>query len=172
MSARVGRTGVRPLAERVAGDGSTPGGVFPLGTMTVPATGATFEFFGNGTNPGVLGGWHQVASGDCWWVEPGTSEYNTLVVRSRAGCIGDSEYLPDYVNSYAAAALIGANMGPDRSGDEPGEIPRAGAIFLHAHSYSASGETRPTSGCVSLALGDLRYVLQRLPAHATYFVII
>ena len=36
MPARVGRNGVRALANRRSGDGTTPGGVFPLGSMTAP----------------------------------------------------------------------------------------------------------------------------------------
>lgn len=99
MSARVGRSGVKPLANRVGGDGSTPSGVFELGVMTAP-DGQTFSFFGNGSNPGVASGWRQVQVGDCWWADPGTADYNTLVTRVAASCRGENEYLPGFVNSY------------------------------------------------------------------------
>ena len=83
--------------------------------------------------------------------------------RSAADCPGpDDEYLPRYVGVYAHAALIGANMEPSVSGDAPGETPYAAAIFLHRHSYDASGATKPTAGCVSLALADLVAVLREM----------
>jgi L,D-peptidoglycan transpeptidase YkuD (ErfK/YbiS/YcfS/YnhG family) len=56
--------------------------------------------------------------------------------------------------AYAHAAVIGANLDPI-SGDAPGEIPYAAAIFLHRHSYTAGGATKGTSGCVSLSMEDL-----------------
>lgn len=59
-------------------------------------------------------------------------------------------------------AIIGANSEPNVSGDAPGEIPHAPAIFLHRHSYSSNGAAKPSAGCVSLASGELRYVLGRV----------
>jgi LysM repeat protein/L,D-peptidoglycan transpeptidase YkuD (ErfK/YbiS/YcfS/YnhG family) len=170
MNGRVGRNGVRALQQRTSGDGTTPGGVFPLGTTTAP-DGQTFQFFGNGSNPGVKGSWRQVRAGDCWGATPGTSAYNQLVSRTAANCTGSDEYLPNFQNSYSRAALIGANMGPNRSGDQPGEHPYAAAIFLHRHSYDSAGNSRPTSGCVSLNTDDLVAVLQQLVPGQAYFVI-
>ncbi len=170
MTGRVGRTGVHLLAQRVSGDGSTPGGTFALGTMTAP-DGQTFQFFGNGTNPGVQGSWRQVQAGDCWDATGGDAAYNTLTSRSAAQCTGDDEYLPSITGAYSRAALIGANMGPGRSGDQPGETPRAAAIFLHRFSYDAAGNSKPTSGCVSLAAADLDAVLRSLVPGEAWFVI-
>jgi L,D-peptidoglycan transpeptidase YkuD (ErfK/YbiS/YcfS/YnhG family) len=170
MAGRVGRNGTRALWRRVGGDGTTPRGVYRLGRTRTPE-GDVFRFFGNEADPGVRGRWHQVQPRDCWWVDPGTPAYNRLVRRSRARCTGENEYLPDYHGSYSRAALIGANMGRRRQGDEPGETPRAAAIFLHRHSYDWNGATRPTSGCVSLAGSDLDFVLRRLPLRGTFFVI-
>lgn len=170
MSGRVGRSGVTPLANRRSGDGSTPGGVFPLGSMTAP-DGQTFQFFGNGVNPGVRGTWRQVRNGDCWVATPHTAAYNTLVSRSAANCTGDDEFLINYQNAYSRAAIIGANLGPNRSGDQPGEPPLAAAIFLHRHSYDGAGNSKPTSGCVSLANDDLIAVLRALVPGQAYFVI-
>jgi L,D-peptidoglycan transpeptidase YkuD (ErfK/YbiS/YcfS/YnhG family) len=170
MTARVGRNGTRPLAKRVGGDGTTPRGTFRLGRMTAP-NGDVFRFFGTQADPGVRGRWHQVQPRDCWWVDRGSGKYNRLIARRRARCGGENEYLPDYVGSYSRAALIGANMGPNRVGDDPGETPRAAAIFLHRHSYDASGATRPTSGCVSLSGSDLDLVLRRLRLRNTFFAI-
>lgn len=170
MPGRVGRNGVRTLADRRSGDGTTPGGVFGLGSMTAE-DGQSFQFFGNGANPGVPGSWRQVRSGDCWGATPGTAAYNMLVTRPAANCVGEDEYLPSITGAYSAAALIDANMGPNRSGDQPGEPPLAAAIFLHRHSYDAAGNAKPTAGCVSLNADNLAFVLQRLVPGQAYFVI-
>ena len=163
MSARVGRNGVRPLLERRSGDGTTPAGVFPLGVMTA-WDGKVFRMFGNSADPGVSAGpYRRVRVGDCFGATPNHPDYGHLVYRSAAECPGpDDEYLPKYTNTYEHAALIGANMEPDVSGDAPGEIPYAAAIFLHRHSYDGTGATKPTSGCVSLRHDDLVAVLRAL----------
>ena len=170
MPGRVGRNGVRALANRRSGDGTTPGGTFPLASMTAP-DGQTFQFFGNGVNPGVHGSWRQVKVGDCWGATPNTADYNRLVTRTAANCRTPDEFLANFQQAYSRAALIGANMGPNRSGDAPGEAPLAAAIFLHRHSYDAAGNSRATSGCVSLNNSNLIYVLQRLVPGQAYFVI-
>jgi L,D-peptidoglycan transpeptidase YkuD (ErfK/YbiS/YcfS/YnhG family) len=169
MRGRVGSNGVRDLAARRSGDGTTPGGIFGVGTMTAP-DGQTFQFFGNGANPGVRGAWRQVQAGDCWGATPGTPDYNQLVSRPDSQCNSPDEYLPN-IGAYTAAALIDANMGPTRSGDQPGEPALAAAIFLHRHSYNANGTTRATSGCVSLSTEDLARVLASLVPGEAYFVI-
>jgi L,D-peptidoglycan transpeptidase YkuD (ErfK/YbiS/YcfS/YnhG family) len=157
-TARIGNAGFRPLAERRSGDGTTPAGVFPLATMTA-WDGERFSFFGNDPDPGVTAGnYRRVRAGDCFGATPHTPGYGHL--RYDTSCPGpDDEYLPRYVQAYTNAALIGANMEPDVSGDEPGEIPYAAAIFLHRHVYDQGGATLPTSGCVSLAQPDLTAVL-------------
>jgi len=170
MSGRVGRNGVRPLSQRRSGDGTTPSGVFGIGTMTAP-DGEVFQFFGNGDDPGVPGEWRDVEPGDCWGATPGTPVYNTLVTRTAAACTSPDEYLPNITGAYSAAALIDANMGPGRSGDEPGEPPLAAAIFLHRHSYDTAGNSESTAGCVSLSEGDLTFVLTRIVPGEAYFVI-
>ncbi len=170
MQGRVGRNGVRTLADRRSGDGTTPGGIFALGSTTAP-DGQTFQFFGNGVNPGVQGGWRQIKAGDCWGATPNTPSYNALVSTTAANCQSPNEYLINFQQSYSRAALIDANMGPNRSGDAPGEPPLAAAIFLHRHTFDADGNSRPTSGCVSLGNDNLIFVLQRLVPGQAYFVI-
>jgi L,D-peptidoglycan transpeptidase YkuD (ErfK/YbiS/YcfS/YnhG family) len=152
QAAFVGRTGVRPIADRRSGDGTTPAGVFPLGQTTAP-DGEQFSFFGNGPNPGVQAGYRAVKPGDCWGATPGSSSYNKLV--TSYNCVTPDEYLPRFTNTYVHAAVIGANLGPEISGDAPGETPYAAAIFLHHHNYGPGNTVIPTSGCVSLALPDL-----------------
>jgi peptidoglycan hydrolase-like protein with peptidoglycan-binding domain len=170
MAGRVGRNGVRALANRRSGDGTTPGGIFPLGSMTAP-NGQTFQFFGNGVNPGVQGTWHQVQAGDCWAAIPNRPSYNLMQTRPASHCVSPDEYLINFQGSYSRAAIIGANMGPNRSGDALGEPALAAAIFLHRHSFDAAGNSKPTSGCVSLGNTNLIYVLQRLVPGQAYFVI-
>lgn len=171
MEARVGSSGLRPLRERRSGDGTTPAGVFPLATMTAP-DGQRFSFFGNAPDPGVTAGaYRRVRTGDCFGATPNTVGYGHL--RYDTSCPGpDDEYLPRFVNAYTHAALIGANMEPDVSGDAPGETPYAAAIFLHRHAYvsGATGPTKPTSGCVSLAQSDLSAVLVGLTSDAVFAI--
>ncbi len=171
MEARVGRAGMRPLLDRRSGDGTTPAGVFPLATMTAP-DGQRFSFFGNSADPGVSAGtYRRVRSGDCFGATPNTPGYGHL--RADTSCSGpDDEYLPRFVAAYSNAALIGANMEPDVSGDASGEIPYAAAIFLHRHVYAngVSGSTKPTSGCVSLAQSDLTSVLVGMTSDVVFAI--
>jgi L,D-peptidoglycan transpeptidase YkuD (ErfK/YbiS/YcfS/YnhG family) len=170
MPGRVGANGVRELSARRSGDGTTPGGVFGLGTMTAP-NGDVFQFFGNQAPPaGLRGGWHQVQANDCWGATPNTPDYNLLVSRPDAACNNPDEYLPNLPTTYSQAALIDANMGPNRSGDQPGEPALAAAIFLHRHTYR-NGVAAPTSGCVSLNAENLARVLPRLVPGEAWFVI-
>jgi L,D-peptidoglycan transpeptidase YkuD (ErfK/YbiS/YcfS/YnhG family) len=170
MPGRVGRNGVRDLAARRSGDGTTPAGTFGLGTMTAP-NGDTFQFFGNGARPsGLRGGWHQVQPNDCWGATPGTPDYNALVSRAASACRAPDEYLANLPTTYSQAALIDANMGPSRSGDHPSEPPLAAAIFLHHHTYR-NGVAAATSGCVSLNATNLARVLPRLVPGEAWFVI-
>lgn len=145
--ARFGRSGTRPLVDRRSGDGTTPAGVFPLGLVTA-WDGQQFSMFGNSRDPGVKAPYRSVRHEDCWGATPNTARYQHLIARPNCG--GPDEWLPRFGAVYSYAAVIGANLDPI-SGDEPGEIPHAAAIFLHRHSYTAGGSTKPTSGCVSLA---------------------
>lgn len=159
MFARFGRNGTRPLVERVSGDGTTPAGVFPLGVVTA-WDGEVFSLFGNSPDPGVVAPYREVQPEDCWGATRHTPRYQHLV--DLPGCPGpDDEWLPAFGDVYSHAAVIGANLDPI-SGDEPGEIPYAAAIFLHRHSYLPSGTAKATSGCVSLAYEDLVDVVRLL----------
>ena len=163
MSARVGKNGVRPLPQRRSGDGTTPAGVFPLGLMTA-WDGQLFSVFGNSADPGVTAGpYRRVRVGDCFGATANHPDYGHLVYRSAAACPGpDDEYLPAVGSTYEHAALIGANMEPNVSGDAPGETPYASAIFLHRFSYDVDGNSKPTSGCISVNHANLVSVLLSL----------
>jgi L,D-peptidoglycan transpeptidase YkuD (ErfK/YbiS/YcfS/YnhG family) len=151
QAAMFGLSGTRPLIDRRSGDGTTPAGVFPLGEVTA-WDGEAFSMFGNLPDPGVKVPYRSVRREDCWGATPGTPRYQHVV--NRPGCSGPDEWLPSIREAYSHAAVIGANLDPI-SGDEPGEIPYAAAIFLHRFSYAASGVPKTTHGCVSLAYDDL-----------------
>ncbi|HZX54530.1 MAG TPA: L,D-transpeptidase family protein [Ilumatobacteraceae bacterium] len=154
--ARLGKSGVRVLAERRSGDGTTPAGVFPLGSVRA-WDGQRFQFFGNRPDPGVRGLYRNVRREDCWGATPQSPIYQQVV--DRPGCTAPDEWLTSIGDVYEFAAVIGANLDPV-SGDAPGEPALAAAIFLHRNAYSASGLSRPTSGCVSLTDDDLRIALR------------
>jgi L,D-peptidoglycan transpeptidase YkuD (ErfK/YbiS/YcfS/YnhG family) len=170
QAAQVGSAGMRPIVDRRSGDGTTPAGTFPLGVVTA-WDGQTFSFFGNQNDPGVRGAFRRVRVGDCWGATPGEVTYNKLY--QRTNCPGpDDEYLPSVRGAYDYAAVIGANLGTEISGDAPGEPAYAAAIFLHRFSYGGDGRPKPTRGCVSLALEDLIATIDLIdPARAPSFVI-
>ena len=166
--ARVGTHGLRPLVERRSGDGTTPAGVFPLGNVQA-WDGQRFQFFGNLADPGVRGLYRRVRYEDCWGATPHTASYQALI--NAPGCNSPDEWLTRVGDVYGHAAVIGANLDPI-SGTLPGEPALAAAILLHRYSYSASGASRPTSGCVSLAEDDLEVALRLIdPALDVRFAI-
>lgn len=171
VGARFGDNGTRRLPDRRSGDDTTPAGVFPLGEVTA-WDGQSFSVFGNDPDPGVRSNvtYRNVRHEDCWGATPGSASYNHLV--NRPNCAGpDDEWLPRYGDVYSHAVVIGANLDPI-SGDAPGETPFAAAIFLHRHSYTAAGQPKPTSGCISLALPDLTTFVRLLdPTLDTHFAI-
>ena len=124
--------------------------------------GQVFSFFGNSANPGVSAGpYRRVKAGDCFGATPNDADYGHLVQRTKAKCPGpNDEYLPGVKTAYIHAALIGANMEPNVSGDAPGEVPYAAAIFLHRLNRDANGNPLATAGCVSLGLNNLVEVLK------------
>jgi L,D-peptidoglycan transpeptidase YkuD (ErfK/YbiS/YcfS/YnhG family) len=169
QTARLGRNGTRVLVDRRSGDGTTPAGVFPLGTVTA-WDGQAFQFFGNSPDPGVRGTYRDVRREDCWGATPNTARYQHVI--NLPQCPGpDDEWLERFGAVYSNAAIIGANLGPI-SGDEAGEPPLAAAIFLHRHSFAADGSTRGLSGCVSLSQADLEHTLRTIdPALNPHFAI-
>src|SRR3954470_16002164 len=66
--AMVGRVGIRPLQQRRSGDGTTPSGIFSLGVVDSPQ--GPVSFFGNSPDPGALGPYRKVQTGDCYGANP------------------------------------------------------------------------------------------------------
>jgi len=139
-SARVGRNGIRK--NRREGDGTTPIGTFPIGSV----------MYGNEPNPGVKFRYSRLRCGDWWDEDPSSPTYNTLQ-RLRCG-----EQPPFRVKSpgmwqertaYTHLAVVAFNMHPVVPG-------RGSGIFLHAQTGG------PTNGCISLRRPDLVRVLRWL----------
>ena len=174
QTARLGRNGTRILADRRSGDGTTPAGVFPLGSVTA-WDGQTFQFFGNSPDPGVRGTYRSVRHEDCWGATPNTARYQHVV--NLPQCPGpDDEWLAGVGGAYST-----------RPSSAPTST-RSRATSPASHrsqrrSSCTATATRPTdrpgpSGCVSLSQADLitlrtidpaltpvRDRASRLPAH-------
>jgi L,D-peptidoglycan transpeptidase YkuD (ErfK/YbiS/YcfS/YnhG family) len=123
------------------GDGTTPTGAYGFGPV----------IYGNAPDPGVHETYHNLVCGDWWDEKSSTSGYNTFQHVATANCTNPtSPWAPDSSSEalwtegtpYPSFAVIDYNTGPI--------VPGAGsAIFFHV---STGG---PTSGCVSVPLGDL-----------------
>jgi L,D-peptidoglycan transpeptidase YkuD (ErfK/YbiS/YcfS/YnhG family) len=124
MPARVGWAGLKRPTKRVAGDGTTPIGVYgiPYG-------------FGSRPNPGLRGfDWRRLRPGDCWSGTP--ADYNRWV--ERTPCAPEDEDLwRNAHRAYRYAAVLDFNYRHPVFG-------RGSGIFLHVSTHS------PTEGCVSL----------------------
>lgn len=131
---------------RREGDGSTPTGVYDLGS----------RIYGADPNPGGLHyAYHRLTCGDWWDEDPYSPRYNRFVhVRCgiRPGFATGSEALWTETVAYSYFAVIRFNVNPIIHGrDAPGS-----AIFLH--SWVAG----PTAGCVALPTARLLALLQWL----------
>lgn len=138
--ARVGRGGLS--AHRREGDGTTPLGVFRLGTTV----------YGLAPDPGVKLRYHRLACGDWWDGDSASPTYNRfrhVACDARPRFTNHSEALWTYTVAYPHFVPIAFNTRPT--------VPHRGsAIFLHASTG------RPTAGCISLPLAQLRTLLRWL----------
>ncbi len=143
MPAVNGATGWEYGPDRREADGSSPIGIFPIGST----------MYGNDPDPGVTFPYHQLVCGD-WWDEDGygnSPTYNTFVhvpCGTTPAFAGTSEALWTETIAYPYFAVIDFNTPP--SG------PLGAGIFLHANVGA------PTAGCVSLPVTDLVAVLRWL----------
>jgi L,D-peptidoglycan transpeptidase YkuD (ErfK/YbiS/YcfS/YnhG family) len=138
MAARDGVNGWIPGPERHEGDGTTPEGMYAIGST----------MYGTEPDPGTLFPYHQLACGDWWDEDPASPMYNTfqhVACGSQPSFAGDSEALWTEGNAYPSMAVIDFNT--------PAAGPIGSGIFLHADIGA------PTQGCVSLPYGDLIQVL-------------
>jgi len=138
MPAVDGENGWIPGPERHEGDGTTPEGMYAIGST----------MYGTDPDPGTLFPYHQLVCGDWWDEDPASPEYNTfqhVACGSQPSFGGDSEALWTEGNAYPSMAVIDFNT--------PATGPIGSGIFLHADIGA------PTQGCVSLPYGDLIQVL-------------
>ena len=140
VDARVGRNGV--LRNHREGDGTTP-----LGTFRI--TGA----FGLGASATTNLSYRRLRVDDCWISDVADPAYNTRVRRPRCATPNEDLRRIAMAGPYEFALTTDYNSSPVVVG-------KGSAIFIHVHSYDGSGQTRPTSGCVSVS----RTVMKRLLA--------
>ncbi len=150
--AEIGRGGLS--AHRHEGDGSTPIGVFSIGSV----------LYGNAPRPaGLHVAYRRLRCGDWWDEDPASPRYNTFV---SVGCgtvpafAAGSEALWTETVAYPYFAVLGFNADPVRRGVGGGRSPGSG-IFLH------SWVGGPTDGCVALRRAQLLRVLRWLRPAAT-----
>ena len=150
--AEIGRGGLS--AHRHEGDGSTPIGVFSVGSA----------LYGNAPPPGGLHlAYRRLACGDWWDEDPASPRYNTFV---SVGCgtvpafAAGSEALWTETVAYPYLAVLGFNVDPVRRGVGGARSPGSG-IFLH------SWVGGPTDGCVAVRRAQLLAVLRWLRPAAT-----
>jgi L,D-peptidoglycan transpeptidase YkuD (ErfK/YbiS/YcfS/YnhG family) len=139
-TAWLGQNGTSPAKRE--GDRRTPTGVFGIGRV----------MYGIAPSPGVRYRYRRIVCGD-WWVEDPTSPYYNRFRHVRCGSKPPfrttSEDLSRSPTAYRHFAFIRYNADPVVPG-------RGSGIFLHASTG------RPTLGCVSLPLGQLRATLRWL----------
>jgi L,D-peptidoglycan transpeptidase YkuD (ErfK/YbiS/YcfS/YnhG family)/ribosomal protein L24E len=141
MPAVDGENGWSPAAERSEGDGTTPEGIYPIGST----------MYGVDPNPGTQFPYHQLACGDWWDEDPSSPTYNTfqhVPCGTTPPFSEDSEALWTEGNAYPSMAVVNFNTPPTGA--------YGSGIFLHADVGA------PTAGCVSLPLSDLTQVLDWL----------
>jgi L,D-peptidoglycan transpeptidase YkuD (ErfK/YbiS/YcfS/YnhG family) len=139
-AAFVGRNGLS--SHHVEGDGTTPLGLFAVGTT----------MYGVSANPGVGFRYHRLGCGDWWNEDPRSPAYNRFVhvaCGTTPSFAGNSEALWKNVPAYNYFAVIDYNTSPVVAG-------RGSGIFLHV----SKGD--PTTGCVSVAKVNLIKILRLL----------
>jgi L,D-peptidoglycan transpeptidase YkuD (ErfK/YbiS/YcfS/YnhG family) len=141
MPARDGANGWIAAADRHEGDGTTPEGIYGIGST----------MYGTEADPGTHFAYHQLVCGDWWDEDTSSSEYNTfqhVACGSQPSFGGDSEALWTEGNAYPSMAVIDFNT--------PTTGPIGSGIFLHSDLGVA------TQGCISLPHADLVQVLDWL----------
>ena len=154
IGARVGRRGWTAAARRREGDGTTPEGIFTIGTT----------LYGTRPSPGTALRYHRLVPGDYWDENPRTgAAYNTFRHSANTNCVrnpfgGATECLWREAPAYDYLAVIDFNT--------PATGPYGSGIFLHV------GLAAATSGCVSVAQVELVRMLRWLrPAAAPRIVL-
>ena len=149
--AETGYGGLVPVARRLPFDGTTPTGLFPLGSVV----------YGNSTvSPTTLYPYHHLVCGDWWDEQPGSPTYDTFqhVACGSTPSFGSvSEALWTETQPYQHFIDVPMPNPPDH----------VAGIFLHDDTTAGD-----TAGCVALPNAELDAVLGWLdPADSPHILI-
>jgi L,D-peptidoglycan transpeptidase YkuD (ErfK/YbiS/YcfS/YnhG family) len=142
VEARVGRSGIK--SNRREGDGSTPVGSFGL-----------IGSFGWGKRALAKFPYRAVRRGDCWVSNSSQASYNRRINSATCGYPNEDLWRIARGGSYDMAVISDFNYERPIRG-------KGSAIFLHVHSYTKQGRSKPTSGCVSVVKSAMSKILEWL----------
>ncbi|HBH86150.1 MAG TPA: hypothetical protein DDY17_00910 [Syntrophaceae bacterium] len=143
MEGVIGRNGFAAPGEKKEGDGRTPSGIFPLGTV-----------FGYEPSFPTMMPYRQVTVDDLWVDDLNAADYNRLVKRGSTRASSFEVMKRDDV-LYKYGIVVEYNTHPVIKG-------YGSAIFLHLWR----GKGLPTEGCVALSEDDLIRILRWLNPEA------
>jgi len=143
MEGVIGRNGFSPPGEKREGDGRTPSGIFPLGTV-----------FGYEPSFPTMMPYRQVSSDDLWVDDVHAADYNRLVKRGSTRA-SSFEVMRRDDDLYKYGIVVEYNTDPVIKG-------YGSAIFFHLWR----GKGKPTEGCVALSEEDLIRILRWLNPEA------
>ncbi len=139
IPATIGKKGFAAPGSKREGDGKTPSGIYPLGTV-----------FGYAESAQTRMPYRQAARDDIWVDDASSGDYNRWAKR---GATGDASYedLRRQDDLYKFGIVIEYNMRPVVKG-------MGSAIFIHLWR----GEGVPTEGCVALSERSMLRILDWL----------
>ncbi len=139
MDGVIGRNGFAPTGEKREGDGRTPSGIFPLGTV-----------FGYQPAFPTMMPYRQVTVDDLWVDDVNAADYNRWVRRGETSA-SSFEVMKRDDDLYKYGIVVEYNTNPVVKG-------HGSAIFFHLWR----GKGKPTEGCVALPEDDLVRLLRWL----------
>ncbi|NTW16626.1 MAG: L,D-transpeptidase family protein [Syntrophaceae bacterium] len=143
MEGMIGRKGFAPPGEKREGDGRTPSGIFPLGTV-----------FGYEHSFPTMMPYRQVTTDDLWVDDIHAADYNRLVKRGSTRA-SSFEVMKRDDDLYKYGIVVEYNTDPVIKG-------YGSAIFFHLWR----GKGTPTEGCIALSEEDLMRILRWLNPEA------
>jgi L,D-peptidoglycan transpeptidase YkuD (ErfK/YbiS/YcfS/YnhG family) len=149
MEGVIGRNGFAPPGKKREGDGRTPAGTFPLGTV-----------FGYGPSLPTRMPYRQATVDDLWIDDVQAADYNRWVRRGTTKAASFERMKRDDV-LYKYGIIVEYNTNPVIKG-------YGSAIFFHL--WRAKGV--PTSGCIALSEDDLLRIIKWLDPAARPLVVL
>jgi L,D-peptidoglycan transpeptidase YkuD (ErfK/YbiS/YcfS/YnhG family) len=143
MEGMIGRKGFASPGEKREGDGRTPSGIFPLGTV-----------FGYEPSFPTMMPYRQVTTDDLWVDDIHAADYNRLVQRGSTRA-SSFEVMKRDDDLYKYGIVVEYNTDPVIKG-------YGSAIFFHLWR----GRETPTEGCIALSEEDLMRILRWLNPEA------